>query len=391
MKAGRMKIALVTDKYPPDPGGVARSSERLGGLIAAAGHEVHVFALTANDVPGRHLTAMRAGVVVHRIGQNRRVDAANADLLDAVTAQHERTGFDVLHGYFVSTAGFVTVLAARMLGVPSIVSARGNDLDRAAMDPAKAAHVLFALTNATLVTANAGVLAKKAGALAPAQQVLLVPNGVDATLFSPGPPDAALRAELDVGDRPIVCFSGEARAKKGLATLLVAARELGKERPLALVLVGGVRGGSDTELVDVYRQQAGEPLVRVVPHVPPVNVVRFLRTADVVALPSVRDGLPNALLEAMACGAPVVGTTVGGFLDVVRSGENGWLVPPREPPALVRAIRTLLDDRALAARLGAAARAHVATSFTPERELATNLEAYARVLARPSGDPSSRS
>jgi glycosyltransferase involved in cell wall biosynthesis len=278
-----------------------------------------------------------------------------------------------------------------VLGVPSVVSARGNDVDRAAMDPAKAAHVLFALSNATLVTANAGVLAKKARALAPGQQVLIVPNGVDAALFSPGPPDAAVRAELDIGDRPIVCFCGEARAKKGLGTLLLAARELGKERPLALVLLGGVRGGSDTELVDVYRRQAGEPLVRVVPHSPPADVVRFLRTAAVVALPSLRDGLPNALLEAMACGAPVVGTTVGGFLDVVRSGENGWLVPPRDPPALAGAIRTLLDDRALAVRLGAAAREHVATSFTPERELATNLEAYARILGQPRAVPSSRS
>lgn len=92
----RMKIALLTDKYPPDPGGVARSSERLGSLLAAAGHTVHVFAPTAGDVPGRLQTTACDRVVVHRIGQSRQTDATNADFLDAVTA--ERTGFDVLHG-----------------------------------------------------------------------------------------------------------------------------------------------------------------------------------------------------------------------------------------------------------------------------------------------------
>jgi len=85
--------------------------------------------------------------------------------------------------------------------------------------------------------------------------------------------------------------------------------------------------------------------------------------------PSLRDGLPNALLEAMACGRPVVGAAAGGIPDAVRDGTDGLLVDPGDVGALVVALRRVLDDRDLAARLGAAGRERVRRDFTPEAEV----------------------
>ena len=99
--------------------------------------------------------------------------------------------------------------------------------------------------------------------------------------------------------------------------------------------------------------------------------------ADVFVLPSLSEGSPNALLEAMACGLPIVATRVGGVPEIAVDGETALLVPPEDPVALARAIDRLLRDRALAARLGSAARATVLTRYTPELRATTLSGLYA--------------
>ena len=93
-------------------------------------------------------------------------------------------------------------------------------------------------------------------------------------------------------------------------------------------------------------------------------------------MPSRRDGLPNAVLEAMACGLPVVASPVGGILDLVQDGENGLLVPPDDPEALAGAIERILDDEALRERLISCARATVLRDFSPGAELRATLDLY---------------
>ena len=103
----------------------------------------------------------------------------------------------------------------------------------------------------------------------------------------------------------------------------------------------------------------------------------FYAMADVFVLPSLSEGSPNALLEAMACGLPIVATRVGGVPEIAVDGETALLVPPEDPVALARAIDRLLRDRPLAARLGSAARATVLTRYTPELRATTLSGLYA--------------
>ncbi len=97
---------------------------------------------------------------------------------------------------------------------------------------------------------------------------------------------------------------------------------------------------------------------------------------DVCVHPSLHDGLPNALLEAMACARPIVATTAGGIPDVLRDRQEGLLVEPGDVPALAAAIERLLDDPALARACGQAARARVLAEFTPAREVERYLALY---------------
>jgi len=369
-----MKIALLTEKFPPDPGGLAVSVERLAGLLASSGHTVHVFA------PGAHPTRQRDNHILHQINPNKHTKDTLADWFETVLRVHASQEFDLLHGYFLPQAGFLAAYAGRFLGIPSVVSARGNDLDRAIFDGQKAAHIFYALQNASMITTNATELMRKCRALAPAREATLIPNGVAADLFTPGPASPELRQSLGLGDGPVIGFSGELRAKKGLNALLLAFRELAQKRPASLLLVGGVRPGSDAETLQVFEKQNPDLQIYTIPPVALEKMPEYYRLMDVLVSPSLHDGLPNAVLEAMSCGLPVVGTYAGGLPDAIVDGESGLLAPPGDAQALANAVENLLAEPDLRKRLGEQARIRVQEKFTLQQELQGNLDVYQKIM-----------
>ncbi len=187
-----MRIALLSEKYPPDPGGLAISVQRLAQMLAAAGHTVRVFA--PNDTPESRCV-ISGGIEVCRLPVLRRSDDTLAEWFSILATRHAAQPFDVIHTYYVTPLAFAGVYAGRSLGVPAIVSARGNDLDRAVFDPAKSAQILYALQNAAAITANSRDLIRKAQALAPGRLAILIPNGVDANHFQAAPRDAGCGAD----------------------------------------------------------------------------------------------------------------------------------------------------------------------------------------------------
>jgi len=375
-----MKILLNTEKYPPDIGGLAVSVERLARLLLSSGNTVQVVAPSTELEPGQRAFNEQGGVPVCRFGLQRRVGDTLTDWFDLVVERSAKDGIDVLHGYFLTKAGFVAAYAGNYLGLPSVVSARGNDLDRAVFDPSKAAHILYALQHASAVTANSRRLARQAQALAPGRPVVRIPNGVDASHFRPVDRDAALAEQLGLANPEVLSFVGEARAKKGLATLLLAFRQIAAVRSVALLLLGGVRPGEDATLLQVFRKQNPELKLVVQPYVPSRDLPAYYSLVDVFLMPSRRDGLPNALLEAMACQRAVLGTDAGGIPDAIQDGENGRLVPPSDLQALVAAALELLADPERRQRLGRAARQTVLADFSLEQELHANLSLYDRLL-----------
>ncbi len=381
-----MHICLIPEKYPPDPGGLAVSARRLGHGLAAQGHSVHVCHVTEalpacpDSVGARHTEhTTEDGVALHPVGACRRSDDTLADWFDAIVALHRAQPRDILHGYYLARASYVCVLAARYLGLPSVVSARGNDLERTVFDPSRAGAILWALANADAVTAVSADLARRAAALSGGRPVHVIPNGVDAALFAPAAPSGALATQLELGNLPTIGFVGEARLKKGLGVLLLAFERLARMQPVQLLLVGGVRD-DDADVLNVFqRQHPGLP-VRVVPHTPHERLPAIYNLLDVLVLPSRRDGLPNALLEGMACARPVVASAVGGILDVVTHGRDGLLTPPGDVEALTDTVRLLLHSPDRRRALGEAARQTVQSRFTIEREVAQNAEIYDQLV-----------
>jgi len=357
----------LSDTYPPDVGGLAISARRQAHNLAQAGHMIHVVSPTESQPPGSSRTEADGPITVHRLGTHPRTRETLADWFEHVVALDATQSFDLFHGHFVAYAGYVASLAARYRQKKSVVSGRGNDIDVMPFDRRRAAFVIQALRWADVVVAVTQDLARKVAALSGREDVPVIPNGVDASRFTPQAPDLALRAACHLDDRPVIGFVGEARAKKGLGRLLRIFPLVHQRAPSQMLFVGGVRKG-DRSMLDFFFRQHPNMSLSVIPPQPNEAMPSYYALCDLVVLPSLRDGLPNTLLEAMACGRAVVASAVGGMLDVITDGQDGLLLPPRDDHIWVETVCRLLADPAERARLGATARQTVSTRFTEERE-----------------------
>jgi glycosyltransferase involved in cell wall biosynthesis len=378
-----MRIALLSEKYTPDIGGLAIATERFARSLASAGHHVHLFAPTTNLPDSETRTLDSSGVRITRFGARKRVDDTLVDWFELLIDEHRRDPFDVMHAYFLTQAGFVAAYAGKYLDVPSVVSARGNDLDRAVFDPSRVAHILYALENASAVTTNANELAKKSAALVPGLKVTVVPNGIDPNLFKPLPRNIALAESLSLinGDRPgttarVIGFVGELREKKGLRPLLSAYAQVNKVNAATLLIVGDVRAGEDRQLFEEFKRSHPNAQILVTGFLPHHDLPAYYSLMDIFVQPALRDGLPNALLEAMACERAVIGTPVGGIPDAIVDCENGRLVSTNNATELADAIEELLTNETLREDLGRASRQTILEKFTLQSEVAGNFAVY---------------
>jgi glycosyltransferase involved in cell wall biosynthesis/nucleoside-diphosphate-sugar epimerase len=188
-------------------------------------------------------------------------------------------------------------------------------------------------------------------------------HGVDSVHFAPQPRNDDLLRELGLDPAlPVVIFIGRLTADKGPAALTEALRRLADQGEHVQLLVVGAQDEPDSQ-AHLERLVAASKRVRVLNHLDDVRP--YLAASDLLILPTLREGLPNVVLEAAAMGIPSVTTTATGAVDAVVDGVTGLLVPPENGEELARAVRRLLDDADLRSHLGASARERVVRDFQP--------------------------
>lgn len=325
-----MRILFATDNYPPEIGGVAASAGRISKSLARMGHTVEVLVL-ARDLPAglaeRHL--LDEQLIVHRFGRSKNIDFTLQQATIFLEWLDRQSPFDLIWGHYLQTAGFLAAWLGRLWKRRSVVAVRGNDLDRLLFPPGDFARLRWCLESASqIVTVTADLAAKVEALVGRTAQV--VPNSVDASIFTPGEKPADLLERYAIRPEEVVLvFSGELRAKKGLVFLIHALRELAQRRPVRLVVIGEVR---PKEQGDYQTALASTPElanhITITGHIPHAHeVARHLRLADVFLLPSLWEGMPNGLLEAMAAGVPVLASDAGGIAEVLVDRESGFVVP----------------------------------------------------------------
>jgi teichuronic acid biosynthesis glycosyltransferase TuaC len=322
-KLATVRVFFQSSRYPRLPGLKPRSflAGGVGAGYALAGVDVDAFDYPALPVISRGLNGLVSSWVLKP-----RVRAFRPDLVLA---------------YWVYPDGFAALRVARALGVPCVVGALGSDI-----------HVRdglnVMLTRRTITGADALLTVSEAmrrsaieefGA-APAQVHTIV-NGFNTSVF--GPADQAhARQQLGLGaDEQVVVYVGRFVEAKGMRELVAAARQLSVANSrFRLALIGD--GVMKAELLAMVEAAGLADKVHLPGGLPPDKVAQWICASDVLTLPSWSEGYPNVVVEALACGRPVVATDVGGTREIVNA-DNGILIAPKDPDALRSALELALE------------------------------------------------
>jgi glycosyltransferase involved in cell wall biosynthesis len=214
----------------------------------------------------------------------------------------------------------------------------------------------------------------QAGLVVPEKTVIIRSSGVCLKQFAPRPgkPDGPASAV------PNVLFVGRLIREKGIHDFVEAARLVKSERAVCFQMAGAPDPGNPSSVDEtVLEEWRREGAVDLLGHVESIENVIAL--ADIVVLPSYREGTPRTLLEAAALGKPIVATDVPGCREIVRDGYNGRLVPREAPGALAAAIEELLDNERLSAEMGMNGRDLVSQEFSVETVVEETMNVYHRL------------
>lgn len=305
--------------------------------------------------------------------------------LAAIIALYRRERPDILHHVAVKPVVYGGI-AARLSGARSQVNAIAG-LGYVETSRQLRARVLRRVFNAVLRFAWSGprvhVIVQNPDDVEALARARLVPpshihmirgSGVDVAHFapSPEPPSPPVR----------VVFGGRLLWSKGVGELVDAARELKfRHVPVEVILAGSPDPENPESIPDsTVSGWVGDGLVTHMPWTD--DMASVWRGAHIAVLPSYREGLPKALLEAAACARPIIATDVPGCREIAREGVNALRVPPRDAPALAAAIEKLAQDAPLRRHFGAAGRALAVNEYAESIVVRETLDLYRSLCAR---------
>jgi len=381
-EAGIVRILLINYEFPPVGGGAANATACLARALVDLGHEVTVLTTAFGPLRG---TTTESGVDVVRVRTLRRsADRSNpVEMLSFLLAAlipgfrlARRRGFDATIAFFTIPSGPISCLLRLTLGIPYLVSLRGGDVP-GFVPEIDGIHRLIAplrravLRRACAVVANSDSLARLSESSDPFP-VKVIPNGVDPLAFAPeGSVERAVENEFRI------LFVGRLHSQKNVGALLESAAALAA-LPGRRVVVEIVGDGPERPALAKLAEQTGAACVlRWHGWLDKQQVLACYRRAHVFVNPSYYEGMPNTVLEAMACAVPVVASRIGGNEDLVVEGETGFLFDLAAPQEMTAALQRMRMDPSLGPRLGAHGRQRVIDGFSWSRVAAQ----YARLLA----------
>lgn len=253
----------------------------------------------------------------------------------------------LIHAQWVPTAA-CALIVAKLRGIPVVASVRGADLNTATRSTIGRALTRLILNRVShIVTVSDEFRAQLQGSLGVKTPVDSLYNGVDTEQFRPRP------AEHDVdaasSRRFVVLFVGGLIKRKGVATLLEAVESLTNVE----TLIAG-EGPEQSLLEQFVHEQSMQDRVRFVGKVARTDMHTWMQSADALVLPSASEGRPNVVLEALACGLPVIATDIPGTRELISNGHNGLLFEVGDAGQLREKILALVEQPDLARRLAAA-------------------------------------
>lgn len=391
----RRKICITALEFPPDIGGVGESVQRISHMLMDLGFEVHVVVFRAvfreqraKAAAGEFQrpscqTTQTDGVIVHRLQPAVRSTQAKeqdyfCDLYGLFQSLHRHYQFDVLHAFFINEMGFLTTLLGQEAGIPVINSVRGADLHKHVFSPQQFGQITWTLENSAWTTFVSRDLMQRARALVPS-----IRNKSSAFWNAISPLDFSHLPQPKLVDKlqgTVIGSVGSFRDKKGLEYLLDACQSLELNTPLTLLFVGDFVAKEQDYWQQVIQGSGLSDQIVITGKVSRTEALAYLPYMDIFAIPSLHDGCPNALLEAMLAAKAVVGTNVDAISEILEDNVNGRVVSPADSVALAQVLQPLITQPQLRERLGLAARETVLQKMAPSVEQQQWQQVYQQVL-----------
>ncbi|NJS11710.1 MAG: glycosyltransferase family 4 protein [Microcoleus sp. CSU_2_2] len=386
-----VKVCIASLEYPPEVGGVGESVHRIAHMMLKLGYEVHVAVFhskqrkfTAGEPQRARIeTADRDGVLVHRLYPPvRSSEPIMQDFLSEIYSQfkslHQIYNYSLFHAFFINETGFITTLLAREQNVPVINSIRGSDLHKHIFNAKQHGQTVWILENSDWVTFVSSDLQTRGRILAPSiqQKSSAFWNSIapiDFSKLSPPIVPGELRGT-------VIGSVGRFRDKKGIEYLMEACSKISADVDLTLLLIGDF---ADRER-DYWQQEVknsglGDRLI-ITGLVSRETALAYLPIIDIFAIPSLHDGCPNAMLEAMLASKAIVGTKVDAIGDILENEVDALLVNPGSAAELAVALREFALKPELRQRLGLVARKKAIEHLNPAVEQANWQIVYQEVL-----------
>ena len=246
--------------------------------------------------------------------------------------------FDLIDAHYAYPDGVAAAALGRELGKPVVVTARGSDLHQIADLPGPGKQIQASFPNIDRMITVSGALGDAAAALGyPRDRIAVLRNGVDTQIFRPVD-GSRWRAKAKPG-QTLIASVGLLIPRKGHDLLISALPDL----PNVHLLFAGQ--GPDHQMLQTLANDLGvADRVELLGALPHEDLPSLYSAADMLVLASSREGWPNVLLKAMACGAPVVATNIGGIPEIITCPAAGLIVPERTPAALAEGIRRIIAD-----------------------------------------------
>lgn len=332
-----MRIAITIPLFPPRwLAGTEIATYNIAKHLARRGYEVHV--ITALD-KGLPKESMEEGFYVHRIFWRKIRFAGVISFWTKVFLVLRKVNPDMIHVQSIEMC-IPAFIAKKLMKKPYVVWGQGSDVYL----PGKFIKSIskLVLKNANTVIALTDDMKKEMQKIC-SRDVSVIPNGIDLSSFEDLSRKEA-RSKLQIkDDEKVILFVGTLRPVKGIRYLIEAMRLIkDKNESTKLFLVGD---GEEREyLKNLVKGLILEECVRFIGKLPNEKVPECMVASDVFVLPSLSEGFPVVILEAMASGLPIISTKVTGLLEIVKDGKNGILVESKSPDEIAEKVLLILGD-----------------------------------------------
>lgn len=396
-----MKIAIIAEKYGQHSDGIATSINRLVNTLAQ--NRIKISLITYDyknenyfssnpSIPEYSEQKVNDYLTIFKIGPLS--DKANI-MQPGFMASQKRNFFslmiqilarekpELIHGFHILKSGFFAAMAGKKLGIPSIVSARGNDISRDIFDFSKFGAIKWTLDTADFITfVNDVTMNDCMPLLGSKRNYRIVLNGCDIQKSSFSKDKILfLKKSLGIAENAFVIgFCGAVREKKGIPYLIEAFKKAAVDFPDShLLIVGRIAKDyqKDAQLKAV-NQKGVKGKITLTGTIPSEKVNNYYALMNVHCVPSINDGLSNSLLEGLCLGVPTIASDI--FSSIVTDKEHALLFKNRNANELFQKIVLLRKNSGLRRRLSENSITLIKEKFPPQREAEENIQIYKELL-----------